>query len=167
MDAQMLYNKGVSFEEFVNKDKGTYKEKTLEILNTIEFNDELMDKIENINKKINILICAELWCPDCMINVPVVERMRQINPNISLSIVGREGNEEFFKRFSETESVRIPTFVLYDSNFNELGCFVEHPKKLRSIIEKGSQPNIIVAKRKYRKGEYAQETLQDILDIIY
>jgi len=30
----------------------------------------------------------------------------------------------------------------------------------------GNQPNIIVAMRKYRKGEYAVETLKDILEII-
>lgn len=166
MDVYELYNKGVSFEEFVNKDKGTYKEKTLEIFNNIDFNEELINSLKRINKKVRVLVCAELWCPDCMINVPVLEKMRLYNNNIDISIVGREGNEDFFSKFSSTESVKIPTFVFYDEKFNELGSFVEHPKKIKEIIDKGNQAAIIVAKRKYRKGEYAEETLKDILEIL-
>lgn len=166
MDIYDLFNQGVSFDEFVNKDNDTYREKTLEILNSIKFDDQSVKKVKRINKKINVLICAELWCPDCMINVPVIEKMRKYNSNISISIVGRDGHEEFFKKFSKSDSVRIPTFIFYDEKFNELGSFVEYPKVIRDIVERGNQPNIIVAKRKYRKGEYAQDTLKDILDII-
>ncbi|EOD00017.1 thioredoxin family protein [Caldisalinibacter kiritimatiensis] len=166
MEACDLFNKGTSFEKFVNRDNGTYKEKTLEVLNSIEFSEELAEQVKSINRKIKILVCAELWCPDCMINVPVLEKMSQINSNISFSIVGKEGNEDFFKKFCDQEKIRIPTFVFYDEDFNELGSFVEHPKQLKYIMEHGSQANIIVAKRKYKKGEYAEETLKDILEIL-
>ena len=163
MDIVTLFNEGVSFDEFVNQDSDTYKEKTLEILDSIQFEDSEIELIKKINKKINILVCAEIWCPDCMINVPVLERMRDYNSNINISIVGREGNEELFM---SQEGIRIPTFLFYDSSFNELGKFIEFPKKVKEIVSKGNQPNIIVAKRKYRKGEFANETLKDIIDII-
>ncbi len=166
MDIYELFMKGLSFEAFVNTDTGSYKDKTLEIFNQINFDEEYIDKIKNISNKINIIICAEMWCPDCMINVPVVEKMRQYNNNISIAIVGKEGNEEYFKKYSHGESVKIPTFVFYDEDYNEIGSLVEHPKKIKEIIAKGNQPNIIVAMRKYRKGEYAQETLKDILEIM-
>lgn len=166
MDISTLYNKGVSFEEFVNKDTDTYREKTMTIFNSIEFDNEIIEKIKSIKKKVKVLICAEIWCPDCMINVPIVERMRKLNNNIEISIVGREGNEEFFKKFSYNERVKIPTFVFYDINFKELGSFVEQPKKLKNIIQGGSQPNRIIAMRKYRKGEYARDTVNEILEIL-
>lgn len=167
MDIYDLYNKGVSFEEFVNKDKDTYREKTLEILNKIKLNDDLINKVKSIDKKIKVLVCAEIWCPDCMINVPVLEKIRQYNDNIDISIVEKDGNEDFFIKYSEEDRVKIPTFVFFDENFQELGSFVEHPKKIKDIISKGNQPNIIVAMRKYRKGEYAEETLKDILEILF
>ncbi|WP_069651033.1 thioredoxin family protein [Caloranaerobacter ferrireducens] len=166
MDASCLYDKGVSFDEFVNKDKDTYREKTLEILNKIKLNDDLINKVKSIDKKIKVLVCAEIWCPDCMINVPVLEKIRQYNDNIDISIVEKDGNEDFFIKYSEEDRVKIPTFVFFDENFKELGSFVEHPKKIKDIISKGNQPNIIVAMRKYRKGEYAEETLKDILEIL-
>ena len=166
MDIYELFKSGLSFDAFVSTDTGSYRDRTLEIFNQINFDEEYIHKIKNINRKINVIICAEMWCPDCMINVPVLEKMRKYNDNINISIVGKEGNEEYFKKYAHGESVKIQTFVFYDEDFNEIGSIIEHPKKIKDIIANGNQPNIIVAMRKYRKGEYAQETLKDILEIL-
>ncbi len=166
MTIRDIMQTGVSFEEFVNQDTDAYKEKTLKILDTIKFTEEQLKRIRAINKKLYILICAEMWCPDCMINVPVVEKMRQLNKNISLSIVGKERTLDFFQKYALDEKVRIPTFVFLNEEFNEMGSIVEHPRIIREILASGNQPNRIVAMRKYRKGEYAQEILNDILEII-
>lgn len=161
-----LFNKGVSFKEFVNQDADAYKEKTLQILGEIQFEAEQVNDIRQINDKVHILVCAEMWCPDCMINVPVIEKMRLLNSNINISIVGKEGNEEFFKKYAPEESVKIPTFVVFNKDFEEMGSLVEHPTIIKDILVSSNQPNRIVAMRKYRKGEYAKETLDDLLQII-
>ncbi|MTI66537.1 MAG: thioredoxin family protein [Firmicutes bacterium] len=166
MEVIDLYNSGISFDKFVDNDGDTYKDKTLEILNSIEFEDKLIKQIKEIDKKVNVLVCAEIWCPDCMINVPVIQKMKQLNKNIKLSIVEKDGNEAFFIEHSYGENVKIPTFIFYNEKFEKLGVFIEYPKKIKDIVANGNQPNIIVAKRKYRKGEYAQETLKDILQIL-
>ena len=166
MKTNDLFNSGVSFTEFVNTDTGSYKEKTLEILDTIEFDEEYIKDIENINTNINILVFGEIWCPDCMINIPVIEKMKQYNGNIDVSIVSKEGNEDFLKKYFVKDHVKIPILIVCDEKFKELGIFTEHPKKIKEIIDQGNESKIIVAMRKYRKGEYAQETLKDILDII-
>lgn len=166
MKGRELFSSGMTFDEFVNTDTSTYKENTLQVFNSINFEDEYVEKIKSIDRIINILVCAEMWCPDCMINVPVLEKMRELNSNINISIVKKEGNESFFSKYTHNRIVKIPTFVLYDESFKELGSFVEHPKKVTEVVSKGNQPNIIVTMRKYRKGEYAQETLKDILELI-
>lgn len=162
-----VFNNGISFENFVNNDADTYREKTLEVYENIDFNEGLISRLKNINKKINILVCAEIWCPDCMINVPVLKKMKDYNDNINISIVAKEDNEEVFKKHAVAGGIRIPTFVIYDEKFNELGSFIEYPKEIKNIVNSGNQPKVIIAKRKYRKGEYAEETLKDILNVIY
>lgn len=161
----MFYN-GISFEEFVNMDEDSYKEKTLEILNGIDFNKEFIERIKSIDKKINVLICAEIWCPDCMVNVPVLERMKNINNNIKISIIDRDENEDFLKKFIKGEKVKIPTFIFFDEDFNVLGTFVERPNIVKEVYKIGDQTAVIVTMRKYRKGEYTEETLKDILNIL-
>ncbi|WP_416197282.1 MAG: Thioredoxin [Sporanaerobacter sp.] len=167
MEAKEIFERGVSFEDFVNMDSNSYREKTLEIYDSLSFKEESIERIKSIDKKINILICAEIWCPDCMINVPIVEKMRQINENIHISIVGKEENKDFFKVFNIEENiVRIPTFVFYDEYFTQLGSFVERPTCIKKVYNSGNQPSIIVTMRKYRKGEYVEETLKEVLEEI-
>lgn len=164
MEAKKIFERGISFKDFVNMDSNSYRDKTLEIYNGVSFEEKNIERIKSIDKKINILICAEIWCPDCMINVPIVEKMRQINENIHISIVGKEENEGFFKVFNSEENiVRIPTFVFYDKYFTQLGSFVERPTCIKEVYNSGNQPSVIVAMRKYKKGEYTEETLKEIL----
>lgn len=164
MNIYDLFNSGKSFDEFVNQDTSVYKDNTLQILDNIHFNPELIERVKNIDKPINILVCAEIWCPDCMINVPVVEKMRQYNENIKIAIVSREGNEIFIGK--ENKNVRIPTFIVMDDEYEELGRFIEYPKTVYNAIKSANQPNIIVTRRKYKKGEYTKDTLEDVLKII-
>lgn len=166
MDSKKMFHSGISFQDFVNMDEDSYKEKTLEVYNSIDFSDEFVERIKSIDKNIKVLICAEIWCPDCMINVPVIEKMRSMNKKIEVSIVSREGNEEFFKKFSNDENVKIPTFIFYDEEFKLLGTFIERPRIVKEVYKTGNQTNIIVTMRKYRKGEYIDETLKDILDTL-
>ena len=53
-----------------------------------------------------------------------------------------------------------------NNKFEEIGKFVENPKILNDIINKGNQVEIVVAKRKYQKGEYVSETIEEIIDTI-
>ena len=166
MDIKKMFHSGISFEEFVNMDEDSYKEKTLEVFNSIDFSGEFVERVKSIDKNVKILICAEIWCPDCMINVPVVEKMRNMNNKIEISIVSREGNEEFFKKFNNGEKARIPTFIFYDEEFNLLGTFIERPRIVKEVYRTDNQTTIIVTMRKYRKGEYTEETLKDILNTL-
>lgn len=166
MDDKKMFHSGITFEEFVNRDEDSYGEETLKIFNGLDFNYQLTERIKLIDKKINILICAEIWCPDCMINVPVIEKMRVINKNIELSIVTRDGNEDFLKKISKEEKIKIPTFVFFDEEFNILGKFIERPSIVRKAYNSGIQSTIIVTMRKYKRGGYTEETLKDILNTL-
>lgn len=166
MDINLVFENGISFTDFVDQDNDTYRESTLEIFNKIQLSDDEIERIKSINKRVKILVCAEIWCPDCMINVPVIEKMRLINDNITISIVDKEQFEELHAIRYPSENLRIPTFIFFDEEFNELGKFVEHPKLIRELTASSNQVNLIITKRKYKKGQYTKETLKDILGII-
>ncbi|TCO69706.1 thioredoxin family protein [Marinisporobacter balticus] len=165
MNIQPLFKEGLSFIEFVNRDKDAYKEKTLEIYDTIMIDEILEKEIKAVNQLINVLVFAEIWCPDCMINVPALQKIVDINPNFAISIVSREGNEMFMDNYKVSGKPKIPTFVIMDKDFHALGDFIEQPQILKEIEAKGKQVETIVAKRKYRKGEYISETIKEVLNI--
>lgn len=161
-----LFRKGQSFSAFVDQDKDTYKEKTLELYEKISVPEELVKKIKAIKKSINILVFAEIWCPDCMINVPVLQKITEINPNIKMSIVFRESNESYMEGYKLNGKPKIPTFVFLNEAYEEIGTFIEQPQVVKDVELKGKQVEIIVAKRKYRKGEFYIETMEEIIEII-
>ena len=166
MSIQELFQKGLSFLEFVNQDKDTYKEKTLEMYESITVPDELVQQIKAFDKPIKVLIFAEIWCPDCTINVPVLQKMADINPNFKISIVSREGHEAFMDDYKVNGKPKIPTFIFMNEAYERLGVFIEQPQIVKAVEAKGKQVEIIVAKRKYRKGEYYIETMKEIMDIV-
>lgn len=165
MSIQEIFQRGVSFLEFVNQDKDTYKENTLELYEKIIVPEELLEDIQSIDRTINILVFAEIWCPDCMINVPVLQKMADMNDNFKISIVSREGNEAYLESYKVNGKPKIPTFILMNEGFDVLGAFVEQPQIVKIAEAKGNQVEIIVVKRKYRKGEYQLEAMKEILAI--
>lgn len=161
-----LFALGCTFEEFIDQDKDINKEKALEIYNGIEIDEELIDKIKRIDKTIRILAFAEIWCPDCIINVPALQRIKDINNRVDLKILPREGYEQYLMDYKIAGKVKIPTFIILDENNEKLGVFIETPKILRELVAKGNQVEIIVAKRKYNKGEYIIDTIREVVNMI-
>ena len=166
MDIEKLFNEGISFEAFLKEGEDSYREKAIEILNDTNFNEEITNRIKSIDKKINILALAEIWCPDCVVNVPVLQKFNEINKNINFSIIKREGKEDYFSKYAIEDKVKIPTFIFFDEEFNEIGYFVERPSIVKNIYDKKDQVEIIITTKKYRNGQYTEETAKDILDIL-
>ncbi len=163
---QQLFESGMSFEVFAPNGQDANIEKLLEVYNGIELDEELISKIQSIDKPIYLLAFAELWCPDCIINLPAIKKLNDINPNITFSILPREGNENYMDNYKISGKPKIPTFVVLNDRFEEIGVFIETPKIVKEIVNKGNQVEIIVAKRKYRKGEYIKDTIKEITNII-
>ncbi|GAB6085559.1 thioredoxin family protein [Alkaliphilus crotonatoxidans] len=166
MTFRELFMLGCSFEAFVDKDQDINREKTLEILENIILDEEIIHKISAIRNPVYILAFAEIWCPDCMINVPALKKMATINPLIEFKILPRDEYESYLTGYRLGGKVKIPTFIIFNEKFEELGHFIETPKVLREMVAKGNELEVVVAKRKYRKGEYVKETINEIINII-
>lgn len=166
MSFQQLFEKGISFEVFTPDDHDVNMEKLLEIYDGIEIDENLFNKIKSIDDSIYILAFAELWCSDCIINLPALKKINDINPGIVFRILPKDFDEDCIGECEVYDKLKIPTFIILNNKFEEIGKFVENPKILNDIINKGNQVEIVVAKRKYQKGEYVSETIEEIIDTI-
>lgn len=166
MEARELFNKGISYEKLLKESDEDNKNKINEVFNSIDFEEKNLNRIKSIDKEINVLMVAELWCPDCIMNVPAVKKMQEINSNIRISIVDIEENRHFFSKYAVEEKVKIPTFVFYNEDFKEIGSFIEKPSIVKDVYSKNDQVQVVVTTRNYRKGKFLEETLTEILDII-
>lgn len=161
-----MFLKGKNYEEFLKDAEGKSYSKLKEVYDSINFPEGIENRIKSIHKKIKVLLFAESWCPDCIVSVPILVKMAKVNKNIEYTILPRKGYENFLNNYQYEGKPKIPTFVFYDENFNELGAFIEIPQKIKSIYEKGYQPDIITARREYREGKYSEVVADEFLRIM-
>lgn len=161
-----LFEAGCDFEDEFNKSDSLHREKAQEYRDGMKISEEIINKIKSIEDELYILGFSELWCPDCQINLTVIDYITKLNPNIKLKLQGREGNEEIIKEHSDDGRVKIPLFIYLDSEFEKIGSFIELPSNVRAVENSDNQVEKIVTKREYRKGNYMEQTILDFINDI-
>ena len=93
--------------------------------------DSFTNRVIAVDKKFYFLLSAESWCPYVRATVPVLMKMVELNPNISLSII-TEGRGFKYLR----EKLGIPeeryvetTLAKHDKHFNLLNKYIGKPYK--------------------------------------
>jgi hypothetical protein len=114
-------------------------------------------RLRAVQASFHLLVVGEMWCPDCQINIAVMDYMQRGKPNIDLAIISKGRAENALKQRLELERISIPLVLVLDEQFEPVGRFVESPQ---AVIDGGE-----AVKPAYRAGEYLESTLQDFLAI--
>jgi hypothetical protein len=81
---------------------------------TLKFNEEAVAKIKSIKQKIKWVVLTESWCGDASPAIPVMYKITELNPNISLSLILRDENLEVMNQFLTNGSMSIPKLIAID-----------------------------------------------------
>lgn len=106
------------------------------ILKTTEPLAEVTNTTDCFNDKITWLVIAESWCGDAAQNVPVMQKMAEVNPNINLRVILRDENPDLMNRYLTNGGKSIPILICLDENLNELGTWGPRPKVLQDWLKK-------------------------------
>ncbi len=119
VDAAQYYNKGMSWEEFVEK-AGDSSARMEAFFDEFDFDEDTL-AFFNGRTPLQVLVIAEDWCPDVVQNVSVIARISDEVPGMELSIVTRDDNPELMDQYLTDGRRRIPVIVFFDMTFRELG----------------------------------------------
>lgn len=158
-----LFESGYSFDDEFKHADLAHREKSNEYRDNMKISEETINKVKSIENEIYILGFSELWCPDCQINLTVMDYLTKINPKIKLRLQSRSGNEDIIRQHSDDGRVKIPVFIYLNNKFEKIGSFIELPSNVRSIENSDNQVEKIVIKREYRKGNYMEQTILDFI----
>ena len=78
---------------------------------TLKFNEEAVAKIKSIKQKIEWVVLTESWCGDASPAIPVMYKITELNPNISLSLILRDENLDVMNQFLTNGSMSIPKLI--------------------------------------------------------
>ncbi|HZY47813.1 MAG TPA: thioredoxin family protein [Candidatus Bathyarchaeia archaeon] len=93
-----------------------------------------IDLLERIDEKHHLIVFSADWCSDCVAYVPGLAKSLIMAKNNMLQ--ARVVDYDAYRDMAEEFSIRaIPTIIVFDKNWKELGRFVETPKKYGTVEE--------------------------------
>ncbi|MEE9101787.1 MULTISPECIES: thioredoxin family protein [Pseudomonas] len=115
-------------------------------------------RLQAVSRRYHLLVAGEMWCPDCQINVTVMDFLQRAQPRIDLTVITKGRAEDDLRERLALERIPIPVVAVLDERFELVGRFVERPQ----VVIAGGD----ALKPDYRAGQYLEDTLTDLLDII-
>lgn len=119
--------------------------------------DAMRQRLEAVRGRYHLLVVGEMWCPDCQINVTVLDHLQRLQPRIDLAVITKGRAEDDLRERLGLERISIPLVVVLDEHFQPVGGFVERPQE---VIAGGE-----ALKPAYRAGAFLQSTARDFLAI--
>lgn len=150
------------FQDYLNYDSNNeYIEKQLKILDKITLSQDNINKIKGINKKLNIILVAQVYCPDCRAIVPFIKKFSEINENINVTYETRDSSKNILKNGLKAD--RIPT-IFYDNGIEQRVLLMEFPKVVLNAFESNptDYDNI---KYNFRTGKFNSEIENELVNM--
>jgi thiol-disulfide isomerase/thioredoxin len=108
---------------------------------------EILDKFSTVEKRYFIVVFSAEWSAECRAHIPSLAKliMAAKNSNISVKVVDFDENRDIAE---EMHVLRIPTIIIHDKSWREIGRFVEKPQhgatleeELWDMLNKSSSSN--------------------------
>lgn len=154
---------GKDYKSYLQGSKDEHRKIQESIFEKITLSEEGIKKIKEIDRKIKLLVFAEVYCPDCRVFIPFIEKIRAENENIKVEIVKRSGNEdEMEKKYGLT---RIPSAVKIENGEKRV-IYEEFPETLKEKIKDKNGMEKIELITHYRMGKFNIEIEKELIEKI-
>ena len=86
-------------------------------------------------RTVHVVAIAEDWCGDVVRHVPVLQRLAEAAPSLSVRYLSREQHPDVFVRFLTNGGEAIPRFIFLSDRFVECGSWGPMPEAGSSSAE--------------------------------
>ena len=133
----------------ITQGKSTGHEQSDELLHYSELNEtrmnrlektivvlpEIINKLQNLDKKYIWLVLSEGWCGDAAQIVPVIHKMAEVTDKIELKIALRDDNDVVMQHFLTNGGKAIPKLIVLDAESLEVVAdWGPRPRNAKQLI---------------------------------
>lgn len=154
----------LNFQQYLEKNTPEQKEAMLKAYENTQLSEESKKFIQSIDKPVNMVVYSEGYCPDCVVTLPFVRKMEELNPNIKMSIFGLKENKEILEEMTGTS--RIPTVLCFTENMEPKGAYIEVPEDVKEKmigLNVDKQKEIVM---EYRTGKFNSSIENNLINIL-
>ncbi|MGV6829718.1 MAG: thioredoxin family protein [Flavobacteriales bacterium] len=102
---------------------------------TLKFQEDIINSFKNFKGNITWLVLTESWCGDAAHSLPIMNRLSELNDNISLKIILRDKNKDLMNAFLTNGSMSIPKIIVFDNQTqNILGDWGPRPSYASQLV---------------------------------
>jgi len=101
---------------------------------TIKTSDKTIAKIKELKQQQTWLVITEGWCGDAAQNLPVINKLAEINDLIDLKIVLRDDHQELMNLFLTNGGMAIPKLIALDSKNEVLNTWGPRPSTATKMV---------------------------------
>jgi hypothetical protein len=123
---------------------------------TVKLPQEVIEKVEAIKVPIEWIVLTEGWCGDAAQNLPIINKIADLNPNINLRIVLRDEHPELMDKFLTNGGKAIPKLIHIEKDYSKIESWGPRP----TVATK------MVADYKAKNGSITPEFKKD-LQVLY
>jgi hypothetical protein len=127
---QAAFTRGQTFQEFA-RSRLCHLQETLDQYAQFALTPVLRYELKQSAAKIGplrALVITEDWCPDCVLNLPVLAHVAEAMGNLDLRVVRRPDVHDLANRFPGPDGKsHIPTVVFFRNGGEQIGTWIERP----------------------------------------
>ena len=140
---------------------------------TLKISEKDAKTIQNYKKSITWLVIAESWCGDAAHVLPMINKVAELNANITFKIVFRDENEALMNQFLTNGGKSIPKLIMIDNEQEEVvNTFGPRPTVATQLVndykaEHGVlSPEFKTSLQTWYNLDKGQSTLQDLIELL-
>ena len=164
MDKQ-FFSQGETIEQFLERFGADARSKFEQHLRESELDQSQLDELDKLPRNINVLVIAEPWSGDVLYNLPTLVRFADA-AKWNVRIFPRDSYPDLILPYRKDDLYHsIPVFVFYDSNFVELGHWIERPVIATQVIDDESL-KLRRSLREQNKESWRKATQTELFDLL-
>jgi hypothetical protein len=126
MDAT-YWQAGLTLAEYVER-MTTYQDKMQRRLREVVLADADCAELARFARPAHALVMTEDWCPDSLMNLPILARVVEAAPGMDMRIFVRSASPDLEAYYQARDVRCIPVFTFLDAGFDEIGTWLERPQ---------------------------------------
>ena len=122
---QEKFEQGMTTQQYIDQIK-VNKEPFVTIYETVKISADSLSLFDGLSEPLKLAVFTADWCGDAMSTTPVILKLADSTPNISLQVFNRDDELELSNSFlPEHRAGTVPIFVVLDQDMNEVARFIE------------------------------------------
>ncbi len=122
---QEKFEQGMTTQQYIDQIK-VNKEPFVKIYETVQVPADSLNLFNGLREPLKLAVFTADWCGDAMSTTPVILKLADSTPNISLQVFNRDDELELSNSFlPEHRAGTVPIFVVLDQHMNQVVRFIE------------------------------------------